>query len=1147
MPFLRRPLRPLLLLCLLPVGMGIARAVPVTLRVTDSADKPVAGATVQYIEIPAETPEFDNDEYVPPKTPAPHTATAGDDGVVTLDLPDVKWSDAAKKRMEMLAKLSKKDADQTPILARARVRRPGLASQDVSLHAGDNSVKLEAGAQMSGIVGDDKGAPLAGAQVKLLRVSDKTKGQAQYYYYDMTGFDALVATTGADGRWVLDELPQSGVAALQASAPGRVSEGFSAWLEGAQNPAPTQKLDAGGTISGRLLGQNGEPIVGAQIYRGNGFDNINRTDKDGRFRLEGVAIGTQQLQVFGGANWYGRDEPITATIKAGGQNVDLGDLTSGAGTLVSGVVLDKTSRKPLTGVEVRLENKKIKTDDKGHFEGRVSGNYLNLQIGGGYLTNNDRFRQIPAKTATYDAGEIFVERAASLPLDVRDEKGEAVLETAVIFTNDKGSQAYANFDGESQSVGPLVAGDYQVKAYGSWEVIEPKTAAIPAFIEGEKPKPLTVKMRRMPQQKVAGRVVDVKGDPLANVTVGVKLSGDQYRFQPLTALTKRDGTWELEFAPTSSDNGRNKDTPNEPSIDKITSANFAKLRGGEITRQNDNWRAADIIMARSDATLEGRVVGANGAPIGNASLSWTGAKTGEFARTGTDGHFTLTGLPDAPLQLRVSDGPRLLETRELTPGEITDITLPDAEKTDGTNVETLWQQESANGIADLDAYYEALGAPRLLEAALRADAAKGKPEDKDKIGANLDAYLQMLVAHQPDKAVAQGVDLVKDKDLKGANGSGVAALALASASSGDETARAWANRWFDAQKADFSMQQEGNAAVISALKLAAVGTRLGRTEAASYRDLALVWSDRVKDESRSYSLDDWGALLWASGPEFYDEAVAEWPALDRLLALSGALKRIESAEQGRTLLAQLETLSKDPEVAKADAARAEKQPYSESMRDRALQSGHTNFARALAKIDPAAALDEMEKVTNGYAIQDIAIQIASDAIANNKPELARRALKIGLKDNYSNRPGTSAMAMLARNFDAPLADELLSATRDEVLPKEENRFGGDFQSVSNYAIALRDVEPGTGRLLLEQEWARRNAQKPDPNNSWERDNALRELSRAMAVYDIGRALEWAQKAGNNNNGGANLRTSIVATALATPGTRPFMLVRNYGG
>ena len=1146
-----RPLRPLLLLCLLPVGMGVARAVPLTLRVTDSADKPVAGATVQYIQTPADAPAAveEDEEIFAPTTAMAQTATADGDGVIALDLPAVVLDDAAKKSLQMLAARTKKEPDLRPILGRARVRKPGLASEDVMLHAGENSVKLQPGAQMSGLVSDDAGAPIVGAKVKLLGVSEAANGVENYFYFDSTGFDDIAATTGADGRWVLDELPQRGVAALQASAPGRVTESFGAWLEGAQNPAPTRKLAAGGVITGRLLSQKGEPIAGAQIYRSNAYDSVNRSDKDGRFRLEGVPIGAHQLQIYGGANWYGSDDPIKAMVKADAANVDLGDLTSGAGTLVSGVIIDKTSRQPLAGLEVRVQNQKVKTDAQGRFEGRSGSSYLQLSVGGDYVMSSESFRQIPATTATYDAGQIAVERARSLPLDVRDEKGEPVEETSVIFSSDN-DQDYAQFDGETLTVGPLAAGDYQIKSYGAWEVVEPKKVVVPAFVEGEKPAPLKIKVRRVPQQKISGRIVNVKGEPLANLRVEVKLSGDEYRFEPLMALSKRDGSWEIEFSPTAGDNGRNRNTPVEPAVGKVNSADYARLRGGEVSRQNDNWRAADIVMARSDASLEGRVVNAAGAPIPNANLSWTGAKIGQFARTDADGHFALTGLPDAPLQLRVSDGPRLLETRELTPGEITDITLPDA-VANATDLEALWREASLGGITGLDRYYEALGAPRLLEAALRADAAKAKPEEKNEIGANLDAYLAMWVRHQPATAaaqtIAQGLEWVKDKDLKTAQGNGVAALALMAARSQDAEARAFANRWFDARKDEFSMQQTGSAAVTSALKLAVVGAQLERGEAASYRDLVLVWSDRVKDDNRVYSVENWGALLWAGGPQFYDEAVAEWSALDRLLALSGALKRIENAEQGRALLARLETLAADPEVVKADAARAEKQRYSQSMRERALQSGRSNFARALAATEPAAALDEMEKLANPYAVQDIALEIASDAIAANQPELARRALKFGLEDRYINRPGTAAMAMLARAFDAKLADELLSATRESVLPSEENRFGNqDYQSVSNYAVALRETDPGRGRLLLEQEWARRDAQKPNPNNSWERDNARRGLARAMAVYDIARALEWAQNAADNNKG-ANLRASVVASAIAAPSARPFMIVRDNGG
>ncbi len=1148
---LRRPMRPLLFLLVLPLGASLAHAVPVTLRVMDSAQKPVAGAQVQYLETRVPQGDDDEEDYqalIDAEKPKPRSAVTGADGTVTLDLPDVALNEAAKKQMALRAARTKKEVNLAPVLGNAQVSAEGLARESVTLRAGENSVTLPQAAQMSGLVQGDKGAPIEGAQVKLQRVVDADKGD-DYFFFDDSSFEPLRAITGEDGRWTLGQLPQKGIASMQVSAQGRVSERFRAWLEGAENAAPTQKLAVGGKVSGRLLDRKGEPVAGAQVYRSNAYGAVNRSDKDGRFTLDGVPIGEQKLQIWSlKARWFPNDEkPLVATVPPGGGAVDLGDLVSGEGTLISGVVVDKTTRKPMPNLEIRLENQKLKTDAAGRFEGRIASEYLQLQVLGDYVASGNDFRQIPAKTKVYDAGQIAVERAASLPLDVRDEKGETVTETAVMISNDR-HQEYPKFDGETQKVGPLEAGTYKIKGYGAWEIIEPKTAVVPAFEEGKAPTPLKVTVRKVPPQKIAGRVVDAKGAPLGNVVLAIKLSNDECRFQQLSALSKRDGSWQTEFSPQNpnADDGRNKNAPSEPSVGEVKREGYALLRGGKVERAGDLWSAADLVMARADATLSGRVVSVDGTPVTNASLSWLGAKVGEFARTDGEGNFELTGLPDAPLQLRVSDGPRLLETRELTPGEITDIALP--APLAPADAQTLWQEASAGGIVGLDGYFEALGAPRLLEAARRADAAKVKPEDKDKIGPNLDVYLGMLVRHNPANAAREGVALVENLSLTGADGAGVAVLALAAARSDDAAARAWANRWFDARKDEFSMQQDGDKGVTNALRLAVVGARLERGEAISYRDLALVWSDRIKDENRAYQLDDWGALLWAGGPQFFEDAIAEWPALDRLSALSGALKKVQSAEQGRALLKRLETLAKAPEVVKADAARAEKQRYSESVRDRALESGRANFARALTTIAPAAALDEMEQVTNAYSIQGTAIEIASAAIASGQTDLAKRALRLGLKDNYTNSPGTAAMAMLARDFAPALADELLANVRAGALPKEEQRFGNqDWHSVANYAMALREIEPGAGRLLLEQEWTRRQAQKPDANDRWQRDSALRDLARTMAVYDVNRALEWAEKAGDQNYGGPNLRTAIVATALAAPAKRPFLMVRDYGG
>ena len=1151
---LRRPMRSLMLLLLLPCGMGVAQAIPVTLRVLDEAKKPVAGARVQYVPTPVAKADDDDEEEIfvaEQEKIKPLEATTDDNGTLTLDLPDVELDEAARKQLAMMAARAKDGEPQTPVLASALVRAPGLARKNLVLRAGDNSVTLSAAAQMSGLVRDAQGAPLAGAKITLLRVIDKADSGyniSDFYYFGTTDFEPLETQSGADGRWVLGELPQEGIATLQASAPARVSANFRAWLEGADNAAPTQKLAVGGTLSGRLLSTKGEPVAGAQVYRSGAYSGINSTDKDGKFTLEGVPVGTQQLQVWGGKNqWFAGDEPLSATIPPTGGAVDLGDLKSGEGTLVTGTVVDKATRKPLPNLELRLENQKLKTDAQGRFEGRTGNGYLQLEILGDYV-GSQNFRELPARSKTYDAGIIAVERGVSLPLDVRDEKGEPVLQTSLLFSSADGDRDYANYDGEGQTVGPLKEGNYQIEGNGSFEVIEPKSAKVPAFVEGETPKTLAIKVRRVPQQKIAGRVVDAGGAPIANATVAIKPPGDEFRYRNLSALSRRDGSWETEFAPPGpqrrGNRGGNADAT--PSVGEVTREGYALLRGGQVAREGQSWRAAELVMARADASLSGRVSNANGDPVAGASLSWTGAKLGDFARTDAQGNFELTGLPDAPLQLRVSDGPRLIETPELTPGEITGITLPTA-AAGATDAETQWREVSANGIGGLSAFYDVLGAPRLLEAALRADQAKAKPEDADKIGPNLDAYLGMLVRHDGANAVRAGVALVADKDLKGAKGDGAAALALAAARSEDAAAKAFAMRWFEAQRDEFSMQQDGNGGVVSALRMAAVGQRLGREDAISYRDLALVWSDRVK-ENRAYYVDDWGALLWSAGPQFFDEVLAEWPAIDRLSALSGAVGRVESRQQGDALLERIEKLSRDPEVIKADAERAEKQRYSESIRDRALSRGRANYARALAPLDPAAALDEMEKITEGYAIQNTAIQIASDAIASNQPELARRALKLGFKDNYTNKPGASAMAILARPFDAALADELLNDVRADVLPDDPDRFGNrDYLSVANYAVALREGEPGAGRLLLEQEWARRQSEKPGPNDRWQRDNALRELARAMAVYDVNRALEWAQKAGEENNGRPDLRASIIAAALATPAQRAFTLVRDYGG
>jgi hypothetical protein len=100
-------------------------------------------------------------------------------------------------------------------------------------------------------------------------------------------------------------------------------------LTGAVNEPLTVKLEACGAVSGRLLGQDGEPMVGAILRLDS--DEIEysnpanvKTDGGGRFRFEGVVPG-QKYQARLGAGTFGQYLGAAFRLKAG-QVHDLGDL-----------------------------------------------------------------------------------------------------------------------------------------------------------------------------------------------------------------------------------------------------------------------------------------------------------------------------------------------------------------------------------------------------------------------------------------------------------------------------------------------------------------------------------------------------------------------------------------------------------------------------------------------------------------------------------------------------------------------------------------------------------------------------------------------------------------------------------------------------
>lgn len=153
-----------------------------------------------------------------------------------------------------------------------------------------------AASDISGIVLDEEGKPVAGTEVML------EIGKARYALtpdYDWwLAVDTKTVTTGADGKFTFADLPDGAVGT--ASAKGTGTFGF------AQGTGPLEvKLGPTGSVKGRLIGK-GNDIKQLRVYAigGMGFGGRDGTidKRTGGFEIEGLPPGEGRVFIKRG-NW----------------------------------------------------------------------------------------------------------------------------------------------------------------------------------------------------------------------------------------------------------------------------------------------------------------------------------------------------------------------------------------------------------------------------------------------------------------------------------------------------------------------------------------------------------------------------------------------------------------------------------------------------------------------------------------------------------------------------------------------------------------------------------------------------------------------------------------------------------------------------
>ncbi len=409
-------------------------------------------------------------------------------------------------------------------------------------------IQLGTGGGIAGAVVDGNGVPLANVVVSASS-------------FDCCSGSATV--TGADGTYTINQLgPGSYV--VHADLPGYAPEYYDnvydfdlATLVPVTNEDTTPSIDfalnQGGSISGFITDENGDPLVGASVYGGrNGSccgDGYGNTGIDGSYTLTGLAPGDYRVfvEAFGYPPKYYIDafDPYAATEVsiADGQSVTDINVQMTPGGSIAGTIMDSDG-VPIEGAFVAAQSQfccisfGATTEPDGTYviEGIAAGSYYVRAAAPGFST------ELWDNVFSYDAASIVNVTSAneSSGIDFTLEPGGSI---SGLVTNDIGEgisgasvfvepvpccgtgYGYTSTDFNGfYTVSDLAPGDYVVRADATGFAGEyfddtydfGAATHVPVQLGTETPD---INLELAEQARISGRVTDADGHPISNAYV----------------------------------------------------------------------------------------------------------------------------------------------------------------------------------------------------------------------------------------------------------------------------------------------------------------------------------------------------------------------------------------------------------------------------------------------------------------------------------------------------------------------------------------------------------------------------------------------------------------------------------------------------
>jgi beta-lactamase regulating signal transducer with metallopeptidase domain len=252
------------------------------------------------------------------------------------------------------------------------VTKPGLAIGWASWERGSDwefVVRLDSPRELTGIVVDEKGEPVSGADVSLNAL---VRGKCDIYgdHWLMARYAPEISATKTDsvGRFRFSRLPADSRAELLVTKTGSAAVLAGTVADESRQLRPGQEgirieLPPEGIIEGIVVEKgSGRPIPGVQLS----FDNDRMTPlylgrkptiagPDGRFRIEALAPGPYTLEITCPSSmpcdWLAA--PLVVPVTAGQVTRDV-RIELGKGGVLEATVVDDATGEPIEGASVNL-------------------------------------------------------------------------------------------------------------------------------------------------------------------------------------------------------------------------------------------------------------------------------------------------------------------------------------------------------------------------------------------------------------------------------------------------------------------------------------------------------------------------------------------------------------------------------------------------------------------------------------------------------------------------------------------------------------------------------------------------------------------------------------------------------------------------